>query len=295
MKQLCIYDLKDLDGHCSAAIVRRFFPDCELFPFNYGMEIPWDKIDGETVVVMVDISAPMDDMERIYQQSKNFVWIDHHKSAIQEYNDRGLVFEGAQEIGLAACELTWGYFFAGENLPPAVSLLGRYDVWEHDGEDVLPFQYGARLEIEGPESDVWIDLLDNYQKPGHSVGHDFRLSDLVNKGRTILRYQESNDAIYARARAFETEIHGHKALVCNVALVNSRFFDSIVDPSRHEVLSMFCLTPRGNWKVSLRSVPGSGVDVSEIAKRRGGGGHKDAASFLSPTCPFHPLDFPAQG
>ena len=41
MKPICFYHKADLDGVCSAAIVKHFVPECELYGIDYGDEFPW--------------------------------------------------------------------------------------------------------------------------------------------------------------------------------------------------------------------------------------------------------------
>lgn len=43
MQALCIYHKADLDGVCSAAIVKHFVPDVELYGMEYGEPFPWDE------------------------------------------------------------------------------------------------------------------------------------------------------------------------------------------------------------------------------------------------------------
>ena len=86
MRKICFYHSADLDGHCSGAIVRKKYPDVELIGINYGDEFPWEKIPGN-LVIMVDFSLqPFDDMVRLLEMG-DIVWIDHHKSAIEDYNN----------------------------------------------------------------------------------------------------------------------------------------------------------------------------------------------------------------
>ena len=49
----CFFHSADLDGHCSGAIVKHKYPDCEMIGINYGQEFPWDTIEkGEKVPVI---------------------------------------------------------------------------------------------------------------------------------------------------------------------------------------------------------------------------------------------------
>lgn len=137
MKPICFYHKADLDGVCSAAIVKHFVPDCELYGIDYGEEFPWDLVrpgpdgtaqepwksvasvdersGGLTVVTcpkrevyMVDFSLqPCSEMSRLAKLT-HLTWIDHHKTALDAA--MGLEVLGYQTAYLAACELTWLWF-----------------------------------------------------------------------------------------------------------------------------------------------------------------------------------------
>lgn len=145
MNPICFYHKADLDGVCSAAIVKHFVPECELYGIDYGDEFPLDKVrpgenadtdplwspyfkrDAEPsapatgtqayayevikapcrVVYMVDFSLPYAAMRHLAHIS-NLIWIDHHKTAIAECMELGC--KGVQYSGFAACELTWAWF-----------------------------------------------------------------------------------------------------------------------------------------------------------------------------------------
>ncbi|OQY26515.1 MAG: hypothetical protein B6243_14140 [Anaerolineaceae bacterium 4572_5.2] len=85
---LCLHH-DDADGLCAGAIVRRRFGDAvELHEIDYGRPIPWDKIEAAETVIITDFSLPKDDMLKIYEaKGENFIWIDHHISAIEEMSD----------------------------------------------------------------------------------------------------------------------------------------------------------------------------------------------------------------
>jgi hypothetical protein len=62
---LCFYHKRDLDGHCSAAIVKNLYPNCELIGVDYGEIFQWDKIKTGVEVCMVDFSLPVKDMRKL--------------------------------------------------------------------------------------------------------------------------------------------------------------------------------------------------------------------------------------
>lgn len=289
---ICFYHSADFDGLCSGAIVKRFAPDVELVGYDYDQDFPWEKVAGREVY-MVDVSLPPADMQRICDDAKSFTWIDHHPRAITSVLDAEVGpmltncrVEDYPGRKISACELTWEWFapdVAGEypdpKLPLAVHLLGRYDVWDHEGEPrAMPFQYGARAKILGGVDDLqWSELLD--------PDMDRLTHDILEAGYQLWHYQQSEDAKVARACCFDAELDGLKILACNRGLTNSSLFDTVWDPEKYHAMSPFYLNKRGQWKVSLYTTR-EDVDCSEIAKRYGGGGHQKAAGFHCEKLPW---------
>lgn len=83
---LCIYHMADHDGKGSAAIVKYAHKDCELLGYNYDQEIPYAEIEKHQEIVICDISFPMDYMFKLHAE-KDLIWIDHHASAIAQYDE----------------------------------------------------------------------------------------------------------------------------------------------------------------------------------------------------------------
>ncbi len=128
MKNICLYHAADLDGHCSGAIVRLTHEDTICIGVNYEDKVPWEYIDDNTRVYIVDFSFPMEDMIAIQKRAGRLIWIDHHKTAIEAANVCGFATQGLVDIGKAGCELTWAFVRGMQPKPRTVHLLGRYDV-----------------------------------------------------------------------------------------------------------------------------------------------------------------------
>lgn len=271
----CFYHSADLDGHCSGAIAKLRYPDCELIPINYGDEFPWDNIVPGEGVIMVDFSLqPFDGMLRL-ASLVSLTWIDHHASAIREYEERGLDALVVLDSGRAACELFWAHLHPGELVPTAVRLLGRYDVWDHSDERTLPFQYGLRLEDTNPENqELWNNLF-TWTESNETI---------LSAGKTVLKYIGQANREYVNACAFTTELDGLRCIAVNRMRTNSQVFDAIWDEDKHDAMLTFGWR-NGRWTVSLYTYKDD-VDVSEITKARGGGGHKNAAGFQCDELPF---------
>lgn len=308
----CFYHSADLDGHCSAAIVKAVYPECELIGINYGDLFPWDRVDvPDDQVIMVDFCLqPFDDMVRL-QTHCNLTWIDHHKSAIEAYDawqeqqkafllpHEKITIAGFRDVKFAGCELTWEYFhpvyrdqrlwptnndtILPLSLPRAVHLLGRYDIWDHSDPDTLPFQYGIRLAQTDPGrnpvcmEELWYPLFLGI--PVHRPFSD----QIILDGSVVMRYVDQENRKYCAA-AFETALDGLKCIAVNKILTSSQLFGSVWDPGKYDAMLTFGWR-NGSWTVSLYSTRPD-IDVSAVCKARGGGGHKGAAGFQCIELPF---------
>ena len=294
------YHSADLDGMCAGAIVKQAFPDCQMTGINYGQAFPFEAIEKEPgqEIYMVDFTLqPFEDMERLNRLCK-LIWIDHHKTAIDEALKRGFLASGGQliEVGQAACELTWKWFFPDKIAPYAVHHLGRYDVWDHSEEDTLPFQWGMRqFEDTRPDNvGLWADLLKEMSALAIPIKND---------GRLLRQYERSQNLKFCKAYAFETQLrvplpgypaeqayghHVYNAICCNRGFTSSQLFDSVWDAEKYDLMITFCRLkpPAYMWTVSLYSTKDN-IDCGIIAKSFGGGGHKGAAGFQSEYLPFN--------
>lgn len=272
----CYYHKSDLDGKCGAAIVRRKYSECALIGVDYPDRPDFDSIErGETIFV-VDFCFEPEDMRAIAAIAKvDFVWIDHHKSAIEKMESNLMThIQGKREIGKAACELTWKYLFPDEPMPEAVRLLGRYDILDTKNplwdEFILPFQYGMRLNWWEPFSSQWQTLFE----------HSSVVGDIKDNGECIVVYEAQRNKNYAKIMAFPVEFEGQNAWAINKALSNSKIFGTLPNANDRALWILFSYQA-GIWRYSLYSAPDGGIDVSKIAVKYGGGGHAGAAGFQS--------------
>lgn len=266
----CFFHSADLDGHCSGAIVKYFYPECELVGINYGDDFPWMTIGRDEIVYMVDFSIqPFDGMIQLAATTPHFHWVDHHISAIKDYHKHDFMMHGLRRDGIGACQLVWEYLSGGKKLPYSIKLLAEYDVWNHEDKNTLPFQYGMRLLKTHPNEsmNLWESLFENNEMSTH----------IIARGNTVLEYVGQDNDKYCNACSFEIEFQGLRCIAINKMLTNSQMFDGYYDPEKHDAMMTFGYR-KGKWTVSLYTDKES-VDVSEIAKSLGGGGHKQAAGF----------------
>lgn len=281
MAKYCFYHSGDLDGKCSGAIVKQFDKDVELRGINYGEPFPWCDIAPNDTVYMVDFSLQPDDDMRRLAQSCHLIWIDHHKSAIEALPDLADL-DGKRLVGLAGCELAWSYFNPGyDPIPEGIHLLGRYDVWDHSDQTkwaykIYPFQMGARLQDTDPTSDFWPRLF-------RAETTNSFIRSIMGDGNIVVAYQRQANRGTMKY-AFEIEWEGLRWLAVN-ARGNSQIFESKYDPTKHDGMLGYEDCRNEYWTVSLYSTKPD-IDVSVIAKKHGGGGHRGAAGFQCQQLPW---------
>lgn len=278
-----IFHHNDPDGWCSAAIVAGSFPpgtEMIFHEMNYGMKFPWSEINQDDKVFMVDFSLSPEDMIKLQMSVlTEFIWIDHHKSALAA--NAGYPFRGLQRDGYAACELCWTYFNQDLPMPDNVRLIGRYDVWDKRAwPEVLYAMYAVKA-------------LPGFNEPGCRTWEDILTGkiDLVSIGAPIARYQDGVNIEICKRASFVTELRpdalqaSYRAIACNSPLCNSMLFDSVWDTEKHDIMLSFFIGSNGMYTVSVYSTKPE-IDCSAIAKAFGGGGHKGAAGFQCIHLPF---------
>ncbi len=264
----CYYHSADLDGHCSGAIVKMEYPECEMIGIDYGQPFDLTIIEVNEVIFMVDFCLqPFDQMIALGEKA-NLIWIDHHISAIETANDLSFNTEGIVRSGIGACQLVWEYLHGVKaTMPEAVRMLAEYDVWNHSDTNTLPFQYGVRmLPDTTPGSPVWSHI---FSEP----------MDYIGNGEIILRYEKSQNAKFCQIYAFESKFKGFRAICANRGFSSSQLFESVYDPNKHDLMISFVWNQNiDKWTVSLYSDQ-ENIDCAALAKSLGGGGHKGAAGF----------------
>jgi len=279
----CFYHDGDFDGICSGAIVKDRYPECELIGIDYGYPFPWASLsDPLETVFMVDFSLSISEMITL-NELVDLRFIDHHKSIIEKVKKSGVKFKGMLRIGKGACALTWEYFYGPEGDPDGhpVSILyiSEHDVWDHSDPNTWPFQYGLG-SVESaldPEDPIWPELF-----------YGGKRNEIIELGKAIQSYVLSDYKKYADDNSFEVTWEGLNFIAINRLNVGSQVLDSVFNPSKHDACLVFGWYAKiGEWKVSIFNHGfKEELDLSKIAEKHGGGGHKNAAGFQCAKLPF---------
>jgi hypothetical protein len=303
MKTTVIHHSADFDGIFCREIARKFLPEAELIGWDFGdkpLEIP---PEGQIYILDLPVDRVFGDEFSGKATTKYFchddmlnrvIWIDHHKSSIESHPAN---IDGYRIDGVAACRLAWQFLireFNGQKVgamtlpdkqdfidrraaePLAVRLAGEYDIWDKRDPRAEVFQFGLRSRVMTP--DWWRDLLGEQS--------EVSCGTLLDAGEMLQRYQQNQDASLMH-RSFLVEFAGLKFLALNTARCNSLTFASKdVPETGHDALMGFYWTGK-DWKVSMyHAKHRTDIDLSQIAVKFGGGGHRGACGFVAYALPF---------
>lgn len=272
---LCIYHIADHDGKGSAAIVKSVYPEIELMGLNHDMEIDYEEIEKHDKIVVCDISLPVDYMFKLSQE-KDFVWIDHHISVIEQYENMLKAqnlepIKGIRRVGTAAMVLTWEYFYPNKQLPLGIKLLGLNDIFDLKDKRVRAFEYAMQaIGVNRPTDKVWKEVIEDTMD----------IPSMVEKGKAILSYIRNRNFRLVRAEAFVSEFEGYTCICANMPQGYSEFYDSLDNIKDYDVMINFFMNKKNCWNLSFYTAKDN-VDVSKIAEKFGGGGHAKAAGASS--------------
>jgi uncharacterized protein len=276
---ITIFHSRDLDGYASGAIVRRRYPNTILIGYDYGQELVFPEEVRESLlehdIIMIDVSMKMPEMFSLAQKCKSLKWIDHHISAMKDFeavkDQAPANFTAVLENGISACEGAWNNLFPDTKMPKAIKLLGEYDTWRNKDKDnwdnaVMPFQYGMRIICNSPET-----------FPNYLFGdNDEIIESIKEKGKVVIKYETILNESLCK-KSFEIKFEGLRAICLNGAGFNSNVFKSVYDESKHDIMMPFQFDGK-QWIVSLYTTKPE-IDCSEIAKKYKGGGHRAASGF----------------
>jgi len=261
---ICIYHKNCNDGFGAALAVKIWSGinlstenKIKFIPAHYGDHPP--NVEGKDVFI-VDFSYPRDTLLKMYDQASSILVIDHHKTAEENLKELDFCIFNMQKSGAV---LTWEHLFPEQNIPLLLQYIQDRDLWNWNLEQSRDIS--AALSLLDKDFDLWEQYLNNDNIP-----------ELAVKGEAILEYQDHQ----VKKIVNSNDIPFEKIAKYNVPCINTTTLISEIGhelSKGHPFAAMYFET--ANDRIySLRSSD-DGIDVSEIAKIFGGGGHFHAAGF----------------
>lgn len=292
MKRVIIYH-DDADGRCAAAIAGRAAPlgmfgggggdrqrvEPHYIPMQYGDDTPWfifaeeaEWAPGEDELWIVDFSFAADVMAKLRDLcGANFVWIDHHETAIEALGAFRYT-TGARSKDTAACMLTWRFVHTAPPPKPVVLIADR-DVWRFEHGDATRWFYEyylTQVDDKSPGAEVW----DRWLYGGADMAHYLTVGRRLYKAR--LRGLEAAANRLGRPE----RIAGTEATMLTLNYPGSGDLGQVVKDLGFDVAHCYVEEHKGGRLVRTHSLYSDTVDVGALAAERGGGGHRGAAGWV---------------
>lgn len=222
-------------------------------------DTPPPDIAGKNVVIL-DFSYNNKTMKKMMKSAKSLFVIDHHKTAMIDLHDLACVHFDMNHSGAM---LSWMFFHPGKEPPRMIKFIEDRDLWKWE----IPYskEFSAAFDMVPYDFDEFSRFEDE------SV-----VDDAVRRGSYILAYSKTVVSKIVKHAAQRT-LDGRAALVVNSSHWMSEIGNVLSQKCDIAVIWFFDHNDL-TTKVSLRSHHNA-ADVSEIAKKFGGGGHKNAAGF----------------
>lgn len=284
---LVIYHGNCFDGFTAAWAARNFLPSAKFHAGVYG-EAPPDVTDKN--VFIVDFSYKRDVLEEMSYKARSLIVIDHHKTAEADLDGFGrkmnnldvIEYWGVIESGYAmpyqifdmeksGAMLAWEFFNPNKEAPELVRYVQDRDLWKFEMERSR--EVHAYLASFPFNFDMWDIIAEQF------TTHGGRMKAAEEGGAVLRKHDLDVEKIIINGTRIMT-IGGYAVQVVNAPYFMASDVGGTLAGSGHFGATYIDM-PNGRV-FSLRSRGADAIDVSEIAKRYGGGGHKNAAGFTMP-------------
>ncbi len=276
---LVIFHYPCLDGFTAAWACWLKHPDAEFVHGVHGQAPP--DCTGRDVMLL-DFSYKWPVMTEIIKQAKSVLILDHHKSAAEDLSGLDTFLELNDNVNVvfdmekSGARLAWEYFH-GHGIgarPMLIDYVEDRDLWKF--KFPLTREITAALfsyEYDFQQWNALADVLNTKEGERH----------LTEAGRAIERKHHKDIAellkITRIMREFNLGYWGKQPYVPVANMPYTMASDAAnLMAEGHPFAATYYINGDGDCVFSLRSRE-DGVDVSEIAKQYGGGGHKHAAGF----------------
>lgn len=281
MSTICIYHKNCFDGTCAAWVVSQWYPSAKFIPAHYGdktlennlLQDCFENANINDNYIIVDFSLPRDLMIQMSNKAKHIIVLDHHKTA--EENCKGLNF-CKFDMNESGASLAWNHFnYDGSRgeMPNLVKYIKDRDLWQFklpNSKEINAYIQSFPQTIDDYE--YLYDTLENYP-----------LEKAIDIGKGIERYKDSMvQSMCANAIAYKMDEYLIPVINCTLLfsevghyMCNQLY--SWLGNNKPAFAACYFIRSDGKKQWSLRSI--GNFDVSAIAKRHGGGGHKNAAGF----------------
>jgi oligoribonuclease NrnB/cAMP/cGMP phosphodiesterase (DHH superfamily) len=266
-KPLVIYHGNCADGFSAAwCFWHKYGDECEYLAGVY-MQPPPD-VTGRAVY-LVDFSYKRAVVLAMLEQADHICLIDHHKTALEDLagieSDKWSTFTDLDRSGAT---LAWDFLFPNEPRPLLLGHIEDRDLWRFKLPNTREIQ--ANVFSYGYTFEQWDKLM---------AAGQAELLQMTVAGAAIERKHHKDIAELVGACKRRMSIGGHDVPVASLPY-------TLVSDAAHLMAQgeqfAACYWDTSTGRVFGLRATDEGMDVSEVAKQYGGGGHAKAAGFTVP-------------
>ncbi len=263
--KICIYHNNCLDGFGAAWAVRHALG--ENIEFYKGVhQQPPPEVKGRHVL-LVDFSYKKSVLENMLKTAASITILDHHISAEQDLSDLLISgkINGLFDMNKSGAMLAWQWYNPEQPAPKLIEYIQDRDLWLFKLEGTR--QINAALSSYPYDFKVWDKLM---------ASNKDELNALKRDGEAIERKLQKDIKQLIASGVRRMLIGGYNVPVLNAS--SAYISDAGHIMSAYEPFAACYWDHASGRSFSLRSAE-DGVNVAEVAKKYGGGGHEKAAGF----------------
>lgn len=259
-----LYHAHCTDGTGSKyAAWKKYGNKAKYIAVNYGQPVP-EMVAGSEVYI-VDFSYPRDVLKSLQALHKSVVVLDHHKTAEEDLKGMNHCHFNMHKSG---CVMAWEYFHPGVSVPGLLLDIQDRDLWLFKRPNSKAIHAALNM-LEGNMA-LW-DM-------AATTEVDYR--DLVSSGRLLLKRQDMAVKSAVKGKVKTIQFCGCKCGISNSTDLASEIGNGIClsEDLKVDFAVIYCITNKDDVLLSFRST--EDFDVSQLAKKFGGGGHKNASGAV---------------
>ena len=263
MKNIVILYHKNCpDGFSGAwAAWKKFGKKADYFGVEY-QQPPLRGLKNKEIYIIDFCYQKSEIMKRLLHDNKKVVVIDHHIT-LKELSkiSSGRVFD----LNHSGAVLAWKYFFPKKATPKLLLHIEDVDLWKFK----LPHtkELMSALALCSFNFKVWNKIAVDWQNPKSRKKY-------IKEGEIILKYEQKIIERLLKS-ADKAKFGNYKAAVVNSPVLQSEIGNALVKSGYQ--IGVIWSQKNNKKRISLRS--NGKTDVSKLAQKYGGGGHKAASGF----------------
>ncbi len=245
------------DGFGAAWVAWKALGDqAEYIPVQHGDFLP--ELPDSSRVTILDFAYSRDVLIELGERMESLRVLDHHKTAAQDLAGLDFVTIDMEKSGAM---LAWEYWFPGQAAPLLLRYIQDRDLWL--------FQLESSAEVSA--------ALRSYPKD-FQIWNSLSVADLAKDGIAIQRAINVQVSGHVEVATLRT-VGGYLVPVVNATCYQSEIGEQLnVRYPDNPFAACYFDRADGRRQWSLRSK--GDFDVSEVAQRFGGGGHRNAAGYV---------------